>query len=194
MVERVSALAGHLAPRQLGIVGAGGPGLTLSERRLSSLWQIGAWPGRVGAVGAVVAAAAGTEAAPKPGRAATGGAAAALRTEALKWLLLSEAPAPALARPEVAGEDGTVLELSHARTVIRVAGSARGELMARLLPLDLRPGRFGAGQVAVSAMHGVGMIVLGREEALDLLVLRSFALTAWEQLLETGAQFGIEIG
>lgn len=191
MPERVSALAGHIAPRTVGPVGADGPGVRLSERRLASAWLIAGWPDRLAAAGAAAASAAGLDAAPGPGTSATGPAGTCLRVEPLKWLLIGEAEIPA---PALETADGTVLELSHARTVIRVEGPRAVELMARLVPLDLRPAAFPEGAVANTVMHHLGVTVLARDGGFDLFVLRSFGLALWETVLETAAQFGAKVG
>lgn len=191
MVERVSALAGHAAPTHFGLIGPEGPGVRLAERRLASIWLVAAWPGRLGQAGAAVARAAGIEAAPGPGASATGAVGTCLRIEPLKWLLLGERE---IARPVLDAADGTVLELGHARTVIHVSGRRAAELMARMVPLDLRPAKFPEGSVASSALHHVGVAVLARGGGFDVLVPRSFGLAVWEVLVESAAQFGAEIG
>lgn len=190
MVERVSALAGHLGPRRLGIVGDAGPGIRLSERRIASLWQVAAWPGRVAEAGRAAAVAAGAEAAPKPGQSAAGGAGTLLRTEPLKWLLVAER---ALPRPAVEAADATLLDLSHARTVLRIEGSAALDLLSRLVPLDLRPRSFPEGRVAASGLHHVGVMLHRRGPGFDLYLPRSFALSLFEHIAEAAAQFGAEI-
>ncbi|MEM9145274.1 MAG: sarcosine oxidase subunit gamma [Pseudomonadota bacterium] len=187
MVERISALAGAAVARQVGTVGQAGPGVRLSERRIGRLWQIAAWPERLGAVGAFGATLVGVSEAPGPGRSLAGPGGRLIRTEPLKWLVERAEGADA---PALAIEDGSVLDLSHARTLIRVEGSAAPEVMARLVSADLRPQSFGEGAVALSSAHGVGITVLRRGTGYDLLVFRSFALSLWEQLAEIGAQFG----
>jgi len=190
MVERASALEGHNAPRRFGLVPGTGPGVVLSERPLASAWLIAAWPERLAEAGAVAAKAAGVEAAPGPCRSATGEGGTLIRTEPLKWLLIGEDDIPA---PALDPADGTVLELSHARTVIHVAGPRAAELMARMVPLDLRPSVFPEGAVASTGMHGIGVTILARDGGYDLMVLRSFGLSAWEGLIEVAAQFGAEV-
>lgn len=190
MPERVSALEGHTAPRRFGLIGKGGPGIRLSERHLGSAWLIAAWPGRLAQAGAAAAGAAGAEAAPGPGVSATGSDGTLMRVEPLKWLLISEAETP---RPGLEPADGAVLELGHARTVIHVAGPRAADLVARMVPLDLRPAKFPDGSVASTALHHVGVTILARAGGYDILVLRSFGLAIWEILSETAAQFGVEI-
>jgi len=191
MPERVSALAGHTKPRQLGLIGSEGPGVRLSERRIESLWQIAAWAKRMDRAAGAAAGAAGADAAPGPGQSCAGEHGTLLRTEPLKWLLIGTRP---LTRPAIEAEDGVALDLSHARTVIRIEGRALPELMARMVPLDLRPRAFPEGRVASSGLHHMGVTIHRRGDGIDLYALRSFGLSVWEHLIESAEQFGVEIG
>lgn len=190
MPERASALEGHTGPRRFGLIGPDGPGIRLSERRLASIWLIAAWPDRLAEAGAAAARAAGADAAPGPGASAGGKGGTLMRVEPLKWLLVSEGESP---RPRLDAADGTVLDLGHARTVIRVSGPRAVELMARMVPLDLRPTAFPEGSVSSSVLHHVGVTVMARDGGFDLLVLRSLGLAVWETLVESAGQFGAEI-
>jgi len=190
MVERASSLEGHDTPRRFGLIGPDGPGIRLNEQRLASAWLMAGWPDRLAEAAAAAAAAAGVEAAPGPGASATGAGGTLLRTEPLKWLLISEADIP---QPALEEHDGTVVELSHARAVIHVAGPKAVELMARMVPLDLRPAAFPEGRVASTGLHEVGVTVLARDGGFDILVLRSYGLTVWRTLIDSAAQFGAEI-
>jgi sarcosine oxidase subunit gamma len=190
MVERVSALAGHLDARQWGMIGEAGPGVRLSERRLASLWQIAAWPDRLAEVAEAAAEAAGAAAAPAPGASAEGTTGTLFRTEALKWQLAGARPIAEPALPEGAG---TVLDLSHARTVIRVEGPATEALMARLAAVDLRERAFPEGAVAATGMHHVSVMLHRRAGGIEIHVFRSFALSLWEHIGEVAAQFGAEV-
>ncbi|MCP5156052.1 MAG: sarcosine oxidase subunit gamma [Ectothiorhodospiraceae bacterium] len=190
MVERASALEGHNAPRRFGLIPPSGPGIRLSERPVLGIWLAAAWPDRLAETGAAAAAAAGADAAPGPGQSATGRRGTLLRIEPLKWLLISEDDIPT---PSLAEADGTVLELGHARTVIHVSGPSAADLMARLVPLDLRPGTFPEGSVASTRMHQMGVTILARDGGYDLFCLRSFGLAAWTLIGEVAAQFGAEV-
>jgi heterotetrameric sarcosine oxidase gamma subunit len=190
MVERASSLAGHNAPRQFGLIGASGPGIRLGERTLASLWLIAAWPERLAETGAAAAAAAGVDAAPGPGTCLTGKGGTLLRAEPLKWLLAGE---DEIARPALDAADGTVLDLDHARTVIHVSGANALDLMARMVPLDLRPAAFPEGSVTNTGLHHVGVTIAARDGGFDIFVLRSFGLAVWEMLVLSAAQFGAEI-
>lgn len=190
MPERVSSLARALAPRIIGPVGEGGPAIRLSERGIASLWQVSAWPDRLEQAGRAVARAAGTAAAPGPGTAAFGSAATLLRVEPLKWWLVAGTE---IARPALDAADGTLLDLSHARTAIRIEGARAVDVMARLLPIDLRPEAFPEGAVASSGLHHVGVTVLARGGGFDMFVPQTFALSLFEHVTHIAAQFGVEI-
>jgi heterotetrameric sarcosine oxidase gamma subunit len=190
MVERASALEGHNALRQFGLIGPGGPGIHLSERHIASAWLVAAWPQRLTATGAALAIAAGVSAAPGPGASVTGPGGTLLRAEPLKWLLISEHE---IADPPLDAADGTVLELSHARTIIHVTGPKVLDLMARMVPLDLRLSKFPEGSVTNTALHHLGVTILARDGGFDILVLRSFGLAIWDILIDSAAQFGGEI-
>ncbi len=190
MVERASAVEGHDSTRRFGVIGPDGPRIRLTERRLDSAWLIAAWPERLAETGAVAAKAAGTDAVPGPGQSATGSAGTLLRTEPLKWMLISETPVD---RPPLDAACGTTLDLGHARTVIHVSGPALADFMARMTPLDLRPANFPDGSVANTGLHHMGVTLLARDGGIDILVLRSFGLAVWDALIEVAAQFGGEI-
>lgn len=187
MVDAVSALAGHLVPRTIGV---GTPGVTLLERRIGGLWQFSAWPGRLEALGRAGAALVGADAVPGPGRYVEGRSGLLVRTEPMRWIAVSETP---LDRPDLPADDGTLLDLSHARTRIRVSGPATRDLLARHVSIDLRPGSFGDGHSATTAIGGLAVLLLARSGGVELLVFRSFALALWEDLLVSAEQFGAEV-
>ena len=109
----------------------------------------------------------------------------------MRWLVLSETSLP---RPELDSQTGTVLDLSHARTCIRIAGPAARDLLARHVTIDLRPRSFAEGQAVTTAVGSLAVFLLARPEGFDLIVFRSFALALWEELLVSAEQFGAEVG
>lgn len=189
MVEPVSPLAGHVTPGRSGLATQAAPGIRLSERRIASLWQVAAWPDRLSQAGGAAAAAAGVPEAPGPGGTLAGSAATLMRIEPLKWWIVAATP---IDRPALDGQDGTVLDLSHARTVIRVEGPDTAALMARLVSLDLRARSFPEGAVASTGLHHSGVTLTRREGGIEIFALRSYALSIWEHVAESAAQFGLE--
>ncbi len=63
----------------------------------------------------------------------------------------------------------------------------------RLLPLDLRPDRFGVNQIASAGIHHVGVTLRRSDAGYELFIPRGFAVSLWELLVETAEQFGLEI-
>ena len=190
MAERTSALAGHVKTGHIGAEVA--TGVILEEVADLSLQQVAAWPDTLAAVGAKAAGAiglraAGARAALVPAAAVTGPKGALLRTEPLKWWLLDAAA------PSLTPEEGTTLDLSHSRVRVRISGPEAAALLNRHLPLDLREGAFPAGSVASTAFHHVGITLWRAEAGYELFLPRGFALSLWELLLESAAQFGAEV-
>lgn len=181
MVERISALAGQQMPQSFG------PDLTLSERRVAHIWQLTAWPGQVAQMAKLAAKSAGVKVAPGALQSAMGDA-LLMRTEPLRWLMVSET---GMAPPDP-GTAGTLVDLSHARTIIRVSGIEMPALMARQVPLDLRPAAFPEGSVASTGLDHVAVTLHARDSGMDLYCFRSFGLALWEHLTESAAPFALD--
>ena len=184
--KRVSALHGHDA----GAAGeAGEAGVVLREVRDLRLHQIAAWPDTLTLVAEKAATAAGVKTAPTFGAGAANAAtqSALLRVEPLKWWLLGGQV------PQLNPDHGTTLDLSHSRTHLRITGKQAAPLLNRHLPLDLREASFAEGTVASSALHHVGVTLWRSQQGYELFIPRGFALSVWEVLLQTAAQFGVEV-
>lgn len=185
MVERASALSGHY---QRGNFGKGGEaGVILSEVSGLVLHQLSAWPDTLDQVGFMGAQACVVDKAPGPGRAAVGSRGALLRIEPLKWWCYGSQ------LPELAAEDGTTLDLSHSRTHLRVQGQTAQACLNRLVPVDLRPNGCPLDSVMSTAFHHVGITLWHSKDGFELFVPRGFALSLWEVLTDTAAQFGAEV-
>lgn len=203
MVERISALHGRAnsvgagvaiaaaqnknVPAGEGMVALSESAVTLSEIPQIIVHQIAAWHDTLAYVAAQAAQAAGVQAAPPGGRAAIGRHGALLRIAPLQWWLLG-GEVPALAPAQ-----GATLDLSHARSQVRISGAQAAPLLNRHIPLDLRPHSFPCGAVASSTLHHVGVTLWHSPHGYELWIPRSFALSIWEMLVETAAQFGAEI-
>lgn len=185
MAERESALKGHHRTGRFGE--SGEPQVHLAEVPIAVLHQIAAWPDNVEAVGAKAAQAAGVDAAPGPGAAVKGSRGALMRIEPLKWWLYG------VEAPDLNSEEGAMLDLSHARTQVRVTGPSAAECLNRLIPLDLRNGSFPVNSAAATGMHHVGVTLWRSRESYELFLPRGFAVSLWEVLFDTATQFGVEV-
>ena len=95
--------------------------------------------------------------------------------------------------PALAAEEGTTLDLSHSRTHLRVRGREAQTCLNRLVSLDLRPNGCPLDSVMSTALHHVGITIWHSRDGFELFVPRGFALSLWEVLTDTAAQFGAEI-
>lgn len=189
MAEWRSALKGQLP---LGKVGTSdGIGVTFSEVTRFSLFQIAAWPETWKPDWAKAARLAGTETAPGPGMMAQGAKGTLLRIEPLKWWLISRDDRKN--RISLAIEDGVVLDLSSSRTWINLNGPNATHLLNNFLPVNLSDTAFPTGSVASSAFHHIGITLWRDEHGFNLLLPRSFAISLWEQLTDSAAQYGYEV-
>jgi len=177
MLERIPPLA----------EGASAPGLSL--RSCGGLVQYHAWPDAYVEMAAKVAAHCGVTAGPAPGKAVHGTAGSLLRIHPQRLWLLSERPdagAGLVIDPQV----GASLDLSHARSIIRVANGFAEPLLSRFIAIDLRPHRFAVDDVAITPLHRVSVVLWRRAGGIDMLVPRSFARSTWDLLAETAERLG----
>lgn len=171
------------------------PGVTLIERRLTSLVQVAAWPETAEQVEGIVASLIGC--APPQGPAGSSGDAsgAILALSPGRWLVESGDPRLAARLGEqIPPALGAVTDLSHARIAIRVGGPKTAWVLAKGLALDLHLQTFPPMKVAQSAVHEVGVILRRLSpDSFDLYVYRGFALSFWDWLTEAAAETGYRV-
>lgn len=193
MLEKTSALASHYRTGPAGDIGTDGPGVALWEIRDAGLWQISGWPDTIDAVGNRLADIVGATAAPGPLRSVAGPKGTMIRVQPFVWWLVRASEGTAKQAIAIDAEQGTALDLSHSRTVIRIEGPHARDLLNRGLPIDLRPVCFPEGAFAGSAIHQVGVYLHHRDGGYDIYIPRGFAVTLWEFVTETAAQWGYEV-
>jgi sarcosine oxidase subunit gamma len=196
MPELRSALTGHL---RLGRFGAAGEPLILSERPLGTLIQLSGWPeGFEGAVRPLLARL-GFQGCGSFDRAQLSDKALAFRISPERLLLrLKSAGDWAEVDSGIDQALTPVLDLSHSRTVIRVAGANAAALLARLLPIDFEEQAFGPGRFVQSGIHTVAVLVHRDADeagvrAYDIYVPRSFAASTWDLITRTAMPFGYRV-
>jgi methylglutamate dehydrogenase subunit D len=183
MAERVSALDGLESNVSFGV------GETVAVRICEVpdlvLHQVAAWPATIADVANKVSDAIGAQSAPGHCRASVGNNGTALRIEPLKWLLVGQVS------PSLDADTGTHLDLSHSRTHVRISGPEAATLLNRHIPIDLSDKACPVGSVFSTALHHVGVTVWHSEDGFEVFLPRGFALSVWEVLMETGAQFNV---
>jgi len=111
-----------------------------------------------------------------------------------QWLVV-RAPGPSPLADELArlcGEDAAVVDLGHARTVLRLTGGGVRDVLARGTSIDLRPARFAPGACALTALGKIGALLHAvAPETIDVYVARSYAQALVEWLEHATGDAGI---
>ncbi|XDZ66988.1 sarcosine oxidase subunit gamma [Alphaproteobacteria bacterium LSUCC0684] len=189
MAKTVSALHGHMKKGRYGASGT--PGVIIEEVRVATLVQLAAWPETHSEAGKLAARMAGVRAAPGRGKVKRSKKGELLSIDPLKWWVISDHEE--ISAPSVPVKTGMVLDLSDARTWLRIRGAKAEMLLNHFLPLDFRKDVFSEDDVASTGFHHIGVTVWRAKDGFNLLLPRSFALSLWE-LLETSAhQYGLEV-
>jgi heterotetrameric sarcosine oxidase gamma subunit len=67
---------------------------------------------------------------------------------------------------------------------LMLTGAGAADVLARLVPVDLRDSRFPAGRCIRTGLNHMNAVLWRREDGFALLVFRSMARTAWHELTE----------
>lgn len=112
-------------------------------------------------------------------------------------LLVPHGQAPAIAArltEALADQHAMVAEVSDARAVFTVTGPTAREVIARLCPVDMAPGRFEAGEMRRTRMAQVpAAFWLSGSDQITVICFRSVAQYVFD-LLRQAAQPGGEVG
>jgi len=198
MPDRTSALAPAYRPGLHGVKEATRATITLQERRGLSMLLVACFPEDREALATILRESFGLSLG-EPGESHQADGMSLLWQGPNRWLLvapearhsdLTAALEPlCTAHPAVA-----VTDLSHARSVIRLSGDSGRKLLAKECGLDLELSAFPAGACALTRFsHYAVTLHAVEEETLDLYITRSFALALWEELLDLGAEYGLQV-
>lgn len=188
-LERRSPLAGVLAP---GVHGAGGPGVTIAERRNLSLVQMMARRGN----DAEVAARLGFDL--SPGRASDIAAGTALWLAPGAWMVVAERPGEGALLEELRAQLGGIaalVEQSHGRAALRLSGPRARDVLAKGCRLDLHPRSFTPGMCAQTTIAQIGVLLHQADDqpTYDLYVLSSYAAPFLDWLTASAAELGYRV-
>lgn len=106
---------------------------------------------------------------------------------------LVEGIAPAAIKQRL-GDAASVIDQSHGRVTIAIAGAKARAVLAKGTPVDLAPDRFAISKCALTQMAHIGVHLsrTGRDE-FRLSVYRGFSESFWEWLTISAAEFGYEV-
>ena len=194
MVERESPLGGAYRPGAHGNLAAGA-GFRMMELTPGSGVEVVAWPGAEATALAAISSVTGLNISGAPGAGAIAGAQSAYGFAPGKWLVVDQAEdtASRLAAAMTV-EAGTVTDLSHGRTVIRVSGPRVEWVLAKLFAVDFAAGAFPVSSGRSTAHHDIfAQIQRTGASQFDLVVFRSFARSLWKTLGHLAEEVGYEV-
>lgn len=192
MAELLSPLAPVYAPGRHGSM-SNGAGISLSETQPGSIVQAAAWPGQDAALREAIAKATGLKLGDVPGSGAVSKAASAFGFAPGRYLVVADAEdLGAKLAAAIASDLGTVTDLSHGRTAIRIEGPKAIWVLAKLFAIDFAAMPEGS---AVSANHHEIFAQIQRSgpARFDLYVFRSFARSFWTVLCAAAEETGYEV-
>ena len=172
-----------------------GPGVTLTLRRPLSIVTIIARKARSDAMASVLSQQFGLEL-PGPGLSSASNGRALRWAGPEQWLAFAEGAEGALHQELAAAlaELAAVVDQSHGRVAIVIAGKRARAVLAKGTAVDLHPSRFRPGQVAMTQMAHVGIhLTQTAPDAFEILVFRSFAESLVEFLTAMAAEYGYEV-
>jgi len=176
-----SSPAGALLPKRIG-------GVSLSEAAFVPMTGISPYAGEVAQVSAALEAAHGLRL-PGPGKMAVAGGVSVLWFGRNRWMLIGSAPGEGL------GDHAALTDQSDAWVTVEISGAAGVDVLARLVPLDLRPAAFPEGSVARTELYHM-QAAIARTGAEDLRVMcfRSMAGTLVHDLVTAAEAVAARVG
>lgn len=194
MVDQLSPLAPVLRPGRHARPDHG-IGVTLAEVQPGSIVQLAAWRGAEGAMISIIHETTGLKPPATPGGGAAGDTKTAFGFAPGKFFVTDqeEGLADILARA-VTSSTGTVSDLSHGRTVIRIGGPKSEWVLAKFFAVDFSLPVFPAGSGISTVHHDIfAQIHRTGESQFDIYVFRSFARSFWKALCHASEEVGYEI-
>jgi len=194
MVERLSPLEPVYRPGSHGHF-EDGVGVKLSETRPGSIVQLAAWPGMEKQVIAAIRVVTGLALPDGAGGGAADGRKSAFGFAPGRFTVTDEDEGLAAAfAAAVKAETGTVTDLSHGRTALRVEGPKAEWVLAKFFAIDFSLAAFPLGAGRATMHHDIfAQIQRSDAASFDLYVFRSFARSFWNALCHASEEVGYEV-
>lgn len=194
MVEQASPLGPAWQPGVHGNA-AGGAGVTIAETRPGSIVQVSAWRGEEKALIAAVRKATGIALPDGAGGGIAQETKSAFGIAPGRFLVVDQAEGAAAALAKtVSVKVGSVTDLSHGRTAIRVAGPKAEWLLSQFFAIDFALAAFPIGYGVSTVHHDIfAQVQRTGETQFDVYVFRSFARSFWKALCHAAEEVGYEV-
>ncbi|MDQ6432972.1 sarcosine oxidase subunit gamma [Mesorhizobium sp. LHD-90] len=194
MVEMLSPLQPVWRPGSHGNF-ADGVGVVLSETQPGSIVQVTAWPGEEKTVIAAIRTASGLSLPDGAGGGIATETRAAFGIAPGKFLVVSEDEGLADALVQAIPINlGTVTDLSHGRTALRIAGPKAEWVLQKFFAVDFSLPALPVGSGVATNHHDIfAHIQRTGEDRFDLTIFRSFARAFWTALCHASEEVGYEV-
>ncbi|MDX2202854.1 MAG: sarcosine oxidase subunit gamma family protein [Hyphomicrobiaceae bacterium] len=115
-----------------------------------------------------------------------------------QWLAMTTGQTPGAfeqALRKALGASASVVDQSGGRLILRLAGPAARAVLAKTIPLDVHPRAFGPGDAASTLAGHIGVQLWQLDEAptYEIAVMRSYAASLAQFLLDNSVEFGVEV-
>jgi methylglutamate dehydrogenase subunit D len=93
------------------------------------------------------------------------------------------------------GECATIVDQSHARTLLRISGPRVRDALAKGVAIDLHPSEFRTGDTAATSVAHIGVQFWQHDAAPTYVfcVARGYAGSFWDWLAVSAAEYGLEV-
>lgn len=174
---------------------AGGVGVTLHERTNISLIQVTAWGDTIQTVLTAIGSATGVIIQNKPGNGRVAGEKSVFGFAPGRFMVAGATPdLEQRLRTAISSDLGTVIALTHGRTVIRVSGTSVEWVLAKLFAIDFSEHAFPAGAGRATLHHDIHTLIQRIDsETFDLYVFRTFARSFWLTLGHAAEEVGYRV-
>ncbi|MBO6637292.1 MAG: sarcosine oxidase subunit gamma [Roseitalea sp.] len=183
-----SPLAGHYEKGEFGNLDRGVQ-VTLTERFPLAICDVCAWPGAETKTANAIKKVTGV-ALTKAGD-AVDESAQAFQHAPGRWTVIAANPALPEALAKAAGDNATVVDLSHGRTVLRIDGGQSRRVLSKLFPIDFKSDYFPLEKGIATKHHEIfAQIQRVGDDAFDIIIFRSYARSFWHALRRASDEVG----
>lgn len=174
---------------------ASGIGVVLTETQPGSIVQVAAWPGQEKKMIAAIRSVTGLALADGAGGGAANDTKAAFGIAPGRFLIVDQGEGLAATfSGAVTSEIGTVTDLSHGRTALRISGPKAEWVLAKFFAIDFALPAFPVGSGVATVHHDIfAHIQRTGADQFDLYIFRSFARSFWTALCHASEEVGYEV-
>jgi heterotetrameric sarcosine oxidase gamma subunit len=194
MADIQSALGKVFRPGEHGNAAAG-IGVTIRERKSLSVIQVTAWSDTIPTVLTSIGSATGLILQNKPGLGRVAGEKSVFGFAPGRYFVVSATPdLENRLRSAISPDLGTIIALTHGRTVIRISGSRVEWVLSKLFALDFSEHAFPVAYGRATLHHDIHVNIQRiDDETFDLYVFRTFARSFWLTLGHAAEEVGYRV-